>query len=452
MSLDEQLKKIKELIGGAGEELGDLYYSESEAAREEARAKMRMAQIENDIRMKELELQNRISQQSAVLASMGASGSGGQGLNAISNQGISSGGGGYVHWGQSVNITNSTEEKPMEDKQNIRIRDLDVTHAPRVLMKVLKTNIVPFLWGPPGVGKSSLVRQICKENNWDLVDLRLSLLNPVDLRGLPVLDKENNVANWYPPAFLPKKNHKKVGVLFLDEINLAPLSVQAAAYQLILDKKVGEYEFPSHWKIIAAGNRETDKANVYRISAPLANRFIHYTVGTSVETWREWARETNIRPEIIRYLSLKRASLLQMPRSHEEKAFPSPRSWEFVSQLLDAFEYDEDQKIDDDLKQTIAGAIGEATGKEFIAFLGSFRMKDTLRQIEDFIQTGRLEMPKNPNARYAFVYAVYDTYRSGKMGEDRYRQFCEKLTGEEKAGLKSFEEKHQEKIKKKYGV
>jgi len=343
------------------------------------------------------------------------------------------------------------DEEMDEQRDKIRVHDLDVAKAPSVLMKVLKTNIVPFLWGPPGVGKSSLVREICKENNWKLVDLRLSLLNPVDLRGLPVVDRENQIANWYPPAFLPQKNDPRIGILFLDEINLAPLSVQAAAYQLILDKKVGEYEFPRHWKIIAAGNRETDRANVYKISAPLANRFIHYTITTSVETWREWARKEDIRIEVVQFISLKRASLLQLPNGADEKAFPSPRSWEFVSELLNAFDYDEDTGITDDLKQTIVGAVGEGTGKEFIAFLGSFRMKETLRQVEEFISTGKLTLPKNPSARYAFVYAVYDTHKSGKMTDSQYNMFYEKLSGEEKAGLRAFEEKYKEKIANKYG-
>lgn len=346
---------------------------------------------------------------------------------------------------------NNFDTEMEERREKIRINDLDVANAPKVLMKVLKTNIVPFLWGPPGVGKSSLVREICKENGWKLVDLRLSLLNPVDLRGLPVVDRENSIANWYPPAFLPQKNDPQKGILFLDEINLAPLSVQAAAYQLILDKKVGEYEFPSHWKIIAAGNRETDRANVYKISAPLANRFIHYTITTSVETWRDWARRENMRLEVVQFISLKRASLLQIPRGGDEKAFPSPRSWQFVSELMDAFEHEEDKPLTEELKQTIVGAIGEGTGKEFIAFLGSFRMKETLKQVEEFIRTGKLTMPKNPSSRYAFVYAVYDTYKSGKMNNVRYNEFYSKLTGEEKAGLRAFEEKNKARIERKYG-
>ena len=119
----------------------------------------------------------------------------------------------------------------MDNTQPVSIEDLK-----NILESVFKTDIVPFLWGPPGVGKSSAVRQICEKNDWDIIDLRLSLLNPVDLRGLPMLDKKKELARWLSPSFLPSPSSKRTGVLFLDEINLAPQMVQAAAYQLILDK------------------------------------------------------------------------------------------------------------------------------------------------------------------------------------------------------------------------
>lgn len=141
-----------------------------------------------------------------------------------------------------------------------------------------------FIWGAPGIGKSSIVRQIAEAKNLPIVDLRASLLDPTDLRGIPMIRNETSV--WCPPSFLPKPSDKP-GILFLDEINAAPPLVQAALYQLILDCRVGEYVLPDGWKIIAAGNRREDKAVTFRLSSALANRFIHLTLDVDADDWHD---------------------------------------------------------------------------------------------------------------------------------------------------------------------
>src|SRR5258706_13195970 len=216
-----------------------------------------------------------------------------------------------------------------EPKQKYKAREVTVPEIKGILLNILKTNITPFVWGPPGVGKSSIVKEIAREKGWKIIDLRLSLLNPVDLRGLPTVNHVAKEAVWLPPSFLPPQNSQEAGLLFLDEINLAPLSVQAAAYQLILDKRVGDYKFPSTWKIVAAGNREIDRANVFKISAPLANRFVHFTVRPDFYSWKAWADVSNVHPTLIQFLALRPAAIFDPP-AEAEKAFPSPRSWHFV--------------------------------------------------------------------------------------------------------------------------
>ena len=133
-----------------------------------------------------------------------------------------------------------------------------------VVNKLIDQKLPVFIWGAPGIGKSSIVKQIAKQRELEFIDLRLSLLDPTDLKGIPFFNSETKEGIWAKPSFLPSKQDSK-GILFLDEINTAPPAVQASAYQLILDRKVGEYELPEGWSIVAAGNRENDRGVVYKM-------------------------------------------------------------------------------------------------------------------------------------------------------------------------------------------
>ena len=139
-----------------------------------------------------------------------------------------------------------------------------------------------FLWGAPGVGKSQVVAKVAADRGMALRDIRAVLLDPVDLRGLPRL--ENGRAEWCPPAFLPGPDDSEQGIIFLDELNAAPPLVQAACYQLVLDRRIGEYRLPDGWSIIAAGNREKDKAVTHRMPSALANRMVHLELTSRLMT------------------------------------------------------------------------------------------------------------------------------------------------------------------------
>ena len=277
------------------------------------------------------------------------------------------------------------------------------------LSTLLKETIPVFMWGPPGIGKSSIIKQVCKEKNWQLIDLRLSLLNPVDLRGLPYIGKDQETAIWLKPEFLPTENNgfKKEGILFLDELNTAPTSVQIAAYQLLLDRHIGNYKFPDKWRIIAAGNRETDKAAVTSMPSPLANRLIHMHVDANIEDWKKWA-VGKIDERIIAFLNYRPKLLSHLPKE-EIKSYPTPRSWEFVSRTIKNF------PDLDDAEQIIDGTVGEGPCKEFYAFLGIYK---DLPNIEGILAGKINKVPKKTDVLYALVGAL-----TARLSDDNLENF-----------------------------
>ncbi len=227
--------------------------------------------------------------------------------------------------------------------------------------KLVDSKIPVFIWGAPGIGKSSIVKQIADEKNLNFIDLRLSLLDPTDLKGIPFFDKDNIQAVWAKPNFLPKERDSK-GILFLDEINSAPPSVQASAYQLVLDRKVGDYELPKGWSIVAAGNHESDRGVVYRMPPPLANRFVHLDMEVNFEDWKKWAYKSNIDSSIIGFLQYDREKIFIFDPSKNEKSFPTPRSWEYVDKIIKS-------SISEKLLHTIiSGAVGKESATSYLAF------------------------------------------------------------------------------------
>ena len=266
-----------------------------------------------------------------------------------------------------------------------------------------------MLWGPPGVGKSQMVAQIAERHNAPLIDIRLSQMEPSDLRGIPFKSGEEVV--WAIPAMLPGvKRHGEEGILFLDEITSAPPSVSAAAYQLILDRKLGEYEVPQGWAIIAAGNRQGDRGVTYSMPAPLANRFSHYEVEVNMDDWVAWAYANNIDERIIAFLRFRQDLLFDFDPSHNPVAFPSPRSWEFAHRALQKF--DENQDL---LTGALQACVGNAAGIELRAFIESL---DQMPDLDAIINGEDIPAPKEIDLQYAVASALVGrAIRAKETGE-----------------------------------
>ena len=210
------------------------------------------------------------------------------------------------------------------------------------------------------MARATSTAQFAARLNLALTDVRAILLDPVDLRGLPHLNGDGR-AHWAPPAFLPRDGE---GILFLDELTAAPPLTQAACYQLVLDRKLGEYRLPEGWRIVAAGNRENDRGVVYRMPSALANRFVHIDIEVSLDDWTRWAAQHGIATEIIAFLRFRTALLHDFDPKRDDKAFPTPRSWSFVSRLLQS------PALDAHIEYAlIAGAVGLGAATEFMGFL-----------------------------------------------------------------------------------
>ncbi|MBU1429798.1 MoxR family ATPase [Myxococcota bacterium] len=242
-----------------------------------------------------------------------------------------------------------------------------------------------MIWGPPGVGKSSIVAQTAARFGLRFIDLRLSQLAPTDLRGLPV--PKDGISAWYPPEFLPREGH---GVLFMDELNMAPPTLQGIAQQLILDRRVGAYQLPEGWFIWAAGNRKEDRAAVFEMPSPLANRFIHFEVQPHLEGFRDYAIQAGLDEQIVAFLSY-RPELLHKPTAHQP-AWPSPRAWEMASKLHRA-------------GMAIEAAVGQGPGEEFEAFIALYRELIDVDRILDGGGEG-VSFPRKPSMRYALAVAL----------------------------------------------
>jgi hypothetical protein len=237
--------------------------------------------------------------------------------------------------------------------------------AKKSLRRAFKAQRPVFLWGPPGIGKSDIVKQLGEELEAHVIDIRLSLWEPTDIKGIPYFDANTSRMAWAPPIELPNEveasKHKNI-ILFMDEMNSAAPAVQAAAYQLVLNRRVGTYKLPDNVFIVAAGNREADKGVTYRMPAPLANRFVHMEMRVDWDDYFSWATENRQHKDVVGFLTFSKKDLYDFDPRSSSKAFATPRSWAFVSELL--FDDDEDENTLTDL---VSGAVGEGLAIKFMA-------------------------------------------------------------------------------------
>lgn len=262
-----------------------------------------------------------------------------------------------------------------------------------------------MLWGPPGVGKSQAVRELAVRIGEEtgkrtaVTDVRLLLFNPIDLRGIPTANADKTLAVWLRPKIFDMDGGKDVvNILFLDEISAAPASVQAAAYQITLDRVVGEHRLPDNCIVLAAGNRVTDKSVAYRMPKALSNRLLHIEVESGFASWRRWAVEHGIHEKVLGFLAFRPDLLSCFDSKNDDLAFATPRSWELVSNLLSTLGGSVER-----LYPLVAGLVGSGVAIELRTWETVYR---DLPSVPDIFAGKNPPMPKNTDALYALTASM----------------------------------------------
>lgn len=281
------------------------------------------------------------------------------------------------------------------------MRSSRVTQVLKLLMEVDRP---AFIWGAPGVGKSAIVRALGAELRRPVIDIRAPLLDPTDLRGIPAV--VDGRAVWAPPSFLPKEGDQP-GILFFDELNAAPPLVQASLYQLVLDRRVGEYELPGGWSIVAAGNRAEDRSVVYRMPSALANRFAHLDFEANFDDWAEWAGPAGVAPTVVSFLGVRRELLAPKASETDGVAFATPRSWHMLS---DAFKV---IGTDTGALEVYQGCVGKGPAVEFLEHARKSLSLEAIERILDEPEVAVL--PTSAGDLWVFVKHVAQRIREPKV-------------------------------------
>ena len=257
-----------------------------------------------------------------------------------------------------------------------------------------------IVWGPPGAAKSQIAQQVAADAGRQYVDVRALLLDPVDLRGIPWRDADGRT-RWAPPGFLPPSDDTGSWLINLEELPSAVPMVQAALYQLVLDRKVGEYELPEGASLIACGNREGDRGVVNRMPTPLASRFVHLEIKVDAADWCAWGAANGIAPEVLFFIQLRPDLLHTFDPQSRERAFACPRTWEFASRIVHRR-----NGLDPAVERALLrGAVGEAAAIEFCAFLQVWRELPHPRAVLD--DPDNADVPDNASALIALCGSLY---------------------------------------------
>jgi hypothetical protein len=277
------------------------------------------------------------------------------------------------------------------------------------LPSLFEDNIPVFIHGKSGIGKSSVVRQVAAKMKRDFIDVRASQLSEVDLRGLPMFDTKTKQAVWYPPDFLPTPT-AKASILFLDELNLAHPAVLATCYQLILDRRIGNYTLPDNCSVLAAGNTVTDRGNIHSIPAPLNNRFLHIDYTLNADDFQRQSTADELHAHIRTYLRLHNDALHCFDSLVNPRAFPTPRSWYTADKVYKNPNYSNSVRF-----KLLAGAIGEGTATTFMGWVKNLKDMPDIDAI--LLNPREAKLPTSQPVMHAVITTLVDKSKASNYSK-----------------------------------
>lgn len=289
----------------------------------------------------------------------------------------------------------------------------------------IKANVPVNLIGSPGVGKSDVIKQVAKALNLKLIDFRLSTADPTDLSGLPFVDNGRSV--FLPNEAFPIATDEipqgfSGWLLFLDEISNAPMSVQAAAYKLILDRQVGMHDLHPDVKIVSAGNKIDDGAAVTgEMSTALKSRMAHINIEMSLDAWLDWALHANVHHSITSFIKFKPSALYQFDPKVDADTFPCPRTWGMVNSVVQTVGMN-----DPALQSLVSAVISDGYAVEFINYCKNFVGLPTY---EDIIKNPtKVDVPKEMSTLYALSGSI--GAQTKKESVDKVMEFVDRMPKE----------------------
>lgn len=322
--------------------------------------------------------------------------------------------------------------------------------AARFIKHSIQAGLVPFLKGSPGIGKSDVARQVAKDLNLHLIDVRLAQCDPTDLNGFPHYNEKTGRSEYRPMTTWPivgdelpikyddngnpivtgkdaegKDIYERYAgwFIFFDELPAAAPSIQAAAYKILLDRAVGLHKLHPAVKMAAAGNLSTDNAVAEDMSTALQSRLIHATMEVTLPLWTEWAYDNHIDPRIISFMAWKPQMLYTFQPDHTDDTFACPRTWAFASKQLDQ---GLDLKADALFARAVlTGTISEGPAREFIAFCNFFNKLPSMAEIE--ANPDGVMVPEEVGVQYALTGALAQGLASGQYKAESLFKYLGRL-------------------------